>query len=66
MSESTELSDEAIMKLIEETQSSRKSRISKKGDAKLFIMYLPIHTGNNNISQLQKTFTRFIKDNKLL
>jgi hypothetical protein len=54
-----------IMKLIEETQSSRKSRISKKGDAKLFIMYLPIHTGNNNILQLQKTFTRFIKDNKL-
>ena len=54
-----------IMKLIEETQSSRKSRISKKGDAKLFIIYLPIHTMNNNISQLQKTFTRFIKDYKL-
>jgi hypothetical protein len=59
------MNKKTIMKLIEETQSSRKSRISKKGDAKLFIMYLPIHTGNNNISQLQKTFTRFIKDNKL-
>jgi hypothetical protein len=54
-----------IMKQIEETQTSRKSRISKQGDAKLFIMYLPIHTGNNNISQLQKTVIRFIKDNKL-
>ena len=54
-----------IMKQIEETQSSRKSRISQKGDAKLFIIYLPIHTMNNNISQLQKTFTRFIKDYKL-
>ena len=55
----------SIMKLIEGTQSSRKSRISKKGDAKLFIIYLPIHTGNNNIYQLHKTFVRFIKDNKL-
>ena len=31
----------------------------------LFIIYLPINTGNNTISQLQKTFKKFLVDNKL-
>ncbi len=54
-----------IMKKIEDTQSSYKSRISLKGDPKLFLMYLPIHTGNNNIAQLQFTFKQFIKKHNL-
>ena len=54
-----------IMKKIEETQSTYKSRISQKGDPKLFLMYLPTHTGNNNISQLQITFKQFIEKHKL-
>ena len=54
-----------IMKKIEETQSTYKSRISQKGDPKLFLMYLPTHTGNNNIAQLQITFKEFIKKHKL-
>ena len=28
-------------------------------------MYLPTHTGNNNIAQLQKTFKQFIEKHKL-
>jgi hypothetical protein len=54
-----------IMKKIEETQSTYKSRISQKGDPKLFIIYLPTHTGNNNIAQLQITFKQFIEKHKL-
>lgn len=54
-----------IMKSIEKTQSIYKSRISKKGIPKLFLLYLPTHTGNNNIKQLQETFKRFIEDNEL-
>ena len=54
-----------IMKKIEETQSTYKSRISQRNDPKLFLMYLPTHTGNNNIDQLQKTFKRFIEQYKL-
>jgi len=50
-----------IIKNIEETQSTYKSRISQKGDPKLFLMYLPTHTRNNNISQLQINFKRFIE-----
>ena len=54
-----------ILKKIEETQSTYKSRLSKKGDPKLFIIYLPTHTGNNNIEKLQITFKRFIEQYKL-
>ena len=54
-----------IMKKIEETQSIYKSRISQKGDSKLFLMYLPTHTRNNNIAQLQITFKQFINKHKL-
>jgi hypothetical protein len=54
-----------IMYKIEETQSYYKSRISKKKQPKLFIIYLPTHTGNNNISQLQTNFKRFIEQYKI-
>lgn len=55
----------SIMKQIEKTQSDYRSRISQKGNPKLFLMYLPTHTRNNNISQLQKTFKQFIEKHKL-
>ncbi len=51
-----------IIKKIEETQSNYKSRISKKDDPKLFLIYLPTHTRNNNISLLQQNIIRFIKE----
>jgi len=54
-----------IMKKIEETQSTYKSRLSKKGEPKLFIIYLPTHTGNNTINQLQFTLKKFIEHYKL-
>ena len=54
-----------IMKKIEETQSTYKSRISQKNKPKLFLMYLPTHTGNNNIAQLQITLKNFIIEHKL-
>ena len=54
-----------IMKKIEDTQTTYKSRISHKGDPKLFLIYLPTHTGNNNIAQLQITFKTFINKHKL-
>ena len=54
-----------IMKKIEKTQEIYNSRISKKDTPKLFLMYLPTHTGNNNICQLQKTVKRFVKEYKL-
>ena len=60
---SDELS-ESIMKL-KPTQFTYKSRLSKTGEPKLFIVYLPTHTGNNNINQLQITLKRFIKQYKL-
>ena len=54
------LNNNTIMKKIEETQSYYKSRISTKYEPKLFIVYLPTHTRNNNISQLQTNFKRFL------
>jgi hypothetical protein len=54
-----------IMKKIEETQSYYKSRISTKDEPKLFIVYLPLQTRNNNISQLQTNFKRFIEKYKI-
>ena len=48
------------MKQIELTQSSQNSRISTKENPLLFIVYLPTHTGNSNISMLQKTLKQFL------
>jgi hypothetical protein len=55
----------SIMKQIEKTQINYGSRVSQKGKPKLFLMYLPTHTGNNNIAQLQKTLKHFIEKYKL-
>lgn len=55
----------SIMKQIENTQSIYNSRLSQKGSPKLFLVYLPTHTRNNNIAQLQKTFKQFIEKHKL-
>ena len=54
-----------IMKDIEKTQSERGSRQSSVENPQLFIVYMPIHTGNNNIAQLQKTSKRFIEEHRL-
>ena len=56
---------DTIMKNIEKTQTIYKSRKSTLLNPLLFIIYLPIHTGNNNISMLQKTLVKFLKTNKL-
>lgn len=62
---SNKRNNQSIMKQIEKTQSTYNSRLSQKGNPKLFLMYLPTHTRNNNISQLQKTFKQFIEKYKL-
>ena len=62
---SNRMNKNSMIKKIEETQSFYKSRISQKGDPKLFLMYLPTHTGNNNILQLQTNIKRFIEKYKL-
>jgi hypothetical protein len=62
---SNRMNKNSIMKKIEETQTFYKSRLSEKENQKLFLMYLPTHTGNNNISQLQINIKRFIEKYKL-
>ena len=62
---SNKMNKNSIMRKIEETQSFYKSRLSEKESPKLFLMYLPTHTGNNNISQLQTNIKRFITKYKL-
>ena len=54
-----------IMKQIEETQSSYRSRKSTIENPLLFIIYLPTHTRNNTISLLQKTFKKFLETHEL-
>lgn len=56
---------DTIMKNIEKTQNIYNSRKSSLLNPLLFIIYLPIHTGNNNISMLQRTLVKFLKKNKL-
>ena len=52
---------ETVMKQIEKTQSSRRSRKSTVENPLLFLIYLPTHTGNNNISFLQKALKQFLE-----
>ena len=54
-----------IIKQIENTQSSYKSRMSTDKDPLLIIMYCPTHTGNNKIDQLQQTIVKFLNQHKL-
>jgi hypothetical protein len=56
---------DTIMKKIEKTQYLYNSRITSKKEPKLFIIYLPINTRNNNINQLQKTIKKFIKEHDI-
>lgn len=65
MISSKKMNKNSIMRKIEETQSFYKSRLSEKESPKLFLMYLPTHTGNNNISQLQTNIKRFLSKYKL-
>jgi hypothetical protein len=57
--------DKTIMTNIEETQFARNSRQSTRMNPLLFIVYLPTHTGNNNIMTLQKTIKQFLEENNL-
>jgi len=54
-----------IMKDVEKTQSACGSRKSSVESPKLVIVYMPTHTGNNNIVQLQITAKRFIEEHTL-
>jgi site-specific DNA-methyltransferase (adenine-specific) len=56
--------ENSIMKQIEHIQTSNGSRISTKENPLLFIVYLPIHTGNGTISKLQKTLIKFLETHK--
>jgi hypothetical protein len=59
------MNNNTIMRKVENIQKARNSRISTIKEPKLILVYLPVNTRNNNISQLQKTFKRFIKENDL-
>lgn len=59
------LNKNTIMKDVEKTQSVCGSRKSSVENPKLVIMYMPTHTGNNNIVQLQITAKRFIEEHTL-
>ena len=52
---------DTIIKQIEAIQTKRDSRVAKKNDPSLIIIYLPTHTGNNTILKLQKTLKRFLE-----
>jgi hypothetical protein len=53
---------DTIIKQIEAIQTRRNSRVAKKGNPSLIIIYLPTHTGNNNILQLQQTLKSFLEN----
>jgi site-specific DNA-methyltransferase (adenine-specific) len=55
----------SIMHHIETTQSQYGSRISTEENPLLFLVYLPVNTGNGNIYMLQNTLKKFIHDNGL-
>jgi hypothetical protein len=54
-----------IMKQIEQTQSSRGSRKTSVENPKLFLVYLPVNTGNGTIDKLQRTIITFLSTHKL-
>jgi len=56
---------ETAMKQSEKTQTSRRSRKSTVKTPLLTIVYVPTHTGNNNIVLLQKTLVEFLKEHNL-
>jgi hypothetical protein len=54
-----------VMKRIEKAQFKHDSRKSTKESPKLFIIYLPTHTGNSSIDMLQQALKNFINRKKL-
>ena len=56
---------DTIMKHIEKTQTSYRSRKSTVEHPLLFLIYLPIHTRNNTIALLQKTLKQFLEEHDL-
>jgi hypothetical protein len=55
----------SIVKCIETTQHAYQSRKSTKDSPRMIIVYLPTHTGNNNIDLLQKTLITFLAKHNL-
>jgi hypothetical protein len=53
--------DNTLMKQIEYTQTAYNSRKSTKSNPLMFIIYLPTHTRNNTIDQLQITLKKFLE-----
>ena len=53
--------DNTLMKQIEHTQSTYNSRKSTRLNPLMFIIYLPTHTRNNTIDQLQITLKKFLE-----
>jgi len=62
---SNRMNQNSIMKHLEKVQTHHNSRKSTSKFPLLFIVYLPTHTGNNNIDKLQKTLKRFLAEHDL-
>ena len=62
---SNRMNQNSIMKHVEKVQTHHNSRKSTSKFPLLFIVYLPTHTGNNNIDKLQKTLKRFLAEHDL-
>lgn len=54
-----------VMKQIEKTQTHYDSRKSTVEQPLLFIIYLPVNTGNNTISKLQEALKKFLEEKRL-
>jgi hypothetical protein len=56
---------DSVMKQIEGLQTTYRSRKSSVENPLLFIIYLPVNTGNGNIRQLQETLVAFLEKHGL-
>lgn len=56
---------DSVMKQIEGLQTTYRSRKSSVEKPLLFIIYLPVNTGNGNIRQLQETLVAFLEKHGL-
>lgn len=56
---------DSVMKQIEGLQYTYRSRKSTSENPLLFIIYLPVNTGNGNIRQLQETLVAFLEKHGL-
>jgi hypothetical protein len=57
--------ENTIMGDIEKMQSMNNSRITSVENPLMFIVYLPVNTGNGQIDLLMKAIMKFMKENKL-